>query len=79
MQKAVFEKFFGQVEAFPVHLAGPPGLQLSRMPFARPGEWHGNRPARPDECHNSELSDKAIMSLQVNVTGIKKENAIFAE
>ena len=33
----------GQVTSFSVHLAGPYAPQLSRMPFARPGEWHGNR------------------------------------
>ena len=31
----------GQVTSFSVHLAGPYSLQLSRMPFARPGECHG--------------------------------------
>ena len=31
----------GQVTSFSVHLAGPYALQLSRMPFARPGECHG--------------------------------------
>ena len=31
----------GQVTSFSVHLAGPYSLQLSRMPFARPGECNG--------------------------------------
>ena len=31
----------GQVTSFSVHLAGPYALQLSRMPFARPGDCHG--------------------------------------
>ncbi|MDD7154678.1 MAG: hypothetical protein SO437_05865 [Candidatus Cryptobacteroides sp.] len=31
----------GQVTSFSVHLAGPYAPQISRMPFARPGECHG--------------------------------------